>query len=176
MNKSLSGEIKAIPIFLIPRHHMKSNRERGCDGPDWADPHTAPTCSAAASRDPDTLSTLSNHNIPEPSRREPRCLKSLPTLPSALAFGSGTEERKMTDGKKKEGVDVRELRDVSSGSPSWAEPAAPSAEYRPKENKKKPVVPSWDEGDRLWEARRECQPRFRRSMADAGAWGFPGQG
>ncbi|KAJ1191578.1 hypothetical protein NDU88_000894 [Pleurodeles waltl] len=91
-----------------------------------------------------------------------------------LAFGSGAEERKTTDGEKKEGVDDGELRDVSSGSPSWAEPAAPSADYRPKENRKKPVVPSRDEGDRLREAGRESQPRFRRSVADTGAWGFLG--
>ncbi|KAJ1116631.1 hypothetical protein NDU88_004837 [Pleurodeles waltl] len=138
-----------------------------CDGPDWADPHTAPTCSAAASREPDALSSSSNHDITEPSQREPRCLKGPQTLPGRLAFGSDVEERKMTDGKKKEGVDDRESRDVSRGSPSWAEPAAPSADYRPKENTKKPVIPSRDEGDRLREAGRECQPHFRRSVAGA---------
>ncbi|KAJ1122526.1 hypothetical protein NDU88_001012 [Pleurodeles waltl] len=85
-----------------------------------------------------------------------------------LAFGSDVEERKTTDGKKKEGMEDRESRDVSRGSPSWAEPAAPSADYKPKENTKKPVVPSMDEGHRLREAGCECQPRFRRSVADAG--------
>ncbi|KAJ1102068.1 hypothetical protein NDU88_007126 [Pleurodeles waltl] len=65
-----------------------------------------------------------------------------------LAFGSDAEERKTTNGKKKEGVDDGESRDVSSGSPSWSEPVAQSADYRPKENTKKPVVPSRDEGEK----------------------------
>ncbi|KAJ1198916.1 hypothetical protein NDU88_002754 [Pleurodeles waltl] len=91
-----------------------------------------------------------------------------PTLPGVLAVGSVAEERKTTEGKKKEGMDDWESRDVCSGSPSWAEAAAPSADYSPKENTKKPVVPSRDEGDRLREAGRECQPHFRRSMADTG--------
>ncbi|KAJ1127147.1 hypothetical protein NDU88_005550 [Pleurodeles waltl] len=60
-----------------------------------------------------------------------------------LAFGSDAEERKTTDRKEKEGVDDGESRDVSRGSPSWAEPAAPSADYRPKENTKKLVVYEW---------------------------------
>ncbi|KAJ1137588.1 hypothetical protein NDU88_003986 [Pleurodeles waltl] len=156
--------------------HWGSRRSLwACDGPDWADPHTTPTCSAASSRDPDALSTSSNHGIPGPSRREPRRLKGLPTLPRLLAFGSGEEEKKTTDGTEKEGVDDRKLRDVSSGSSGCAGPTAPSADCRPKENRKKPVVPSGDEGDRLWEARLECSLRFRRSVADAGAWGLPGK-
>ncbi|KAJ1100307.1 hypothetical protein NDU88_005393 [Pleurodeles waltl] len=129
-----------------------------CDGPDWADPHTAPTCSAASFRDRDALSTSSNHGIRGLPRREPRCLRGLPTLPSWLAFGSGEEERKTTDGTKEEGVDDRKLRGVSSGSPGCAELTAPSADCRPQENRKKPVVPSGDEGNRLREkrGRRRC--------------------
>ncbi|KAJ1120188.1 hypothetical protein NDU88_008362 [Pleurodeles waltl] len=145
-----------------------------CDGPDWADPHTAPTCSAAASSELNAPSTSSNHNLPELSRREPRCLKGPPILPGLLASGSVAEERKTADREKKEGEDDRESRAVSSGSSSWAEATAPSADYSQKENTKKPVVPSRDEGDSLGEAGRKCQPRFRRSVADAGAWGFLG--
>ncbi|KAJ1147005.1 hypothetical protein NDU88_013256 [Pleurodeles waltl] len=163
------------PWGELGRGPMRRSLWGVCDGPDWADPHTAPTCSATASREPDALSASSNHDIPEPSRREPRCLKGPLTLPGRLAFGSVAEERETTDREKKEGVDDGESRDVSSRSPSWAEPAVPSAYHRPKENTKRPVVPSRDKGDRLREAGRECQPHFRRSVADAGVWGFWGR-
>ncbi|KAJ1169622.1 hypothetical protein NDU88_001513 [Pleurodeles waltl] len=171
---ALAGGRK-VPIKLPEAEINVPCLEQGvCDGPDWADPHTASTCSDDASRKPDALSASSNHDVPEPSRREPRCLKGPPTLPGVWKFGSVAEEKKTTDGDKKEGVDDGESRDISHGSPSWVEPATLSADYSPKENTKEPGVPSRDEGERLREAGRECQPRFRRSVADAGAWGFLG--
>ncbi|KAJ1151650.1 hypothetical protein NDU88_004430 [Pleurodeles waltl] len=95
-------------------------------------------------------------------------------LPGLLASGSAAEERKTAEREKQEGEDDGESRAVSSICSSWAEVTAPSADYSPEEEPKKPVVPSRDEGDNLREAGCECQPRFRRSVADAGAWGFRG--
>ncbi|KAJ1172966.1 hypothetical protein NDU88_004808 [Pleurodeles waltl] len=126
-----------------------------CDGPDWADPHTAPACSAASPRDPDEPSPSSNHGVRWPSQRQLRRLKGLPSLPTGMAIGSGEERRKTTNGTKEEDVDNRSLPGVSSGSLGCAEPTAPSADCRPKENRKKPVVPSGDGGDRLRGSRRE---------------------
>ncbi|KAJ1132221.1 hypothetical protein NDU88_010548 [Pleurodeles waltl] len=140
----------------------------------WADPHTAPIYSVAASSELDAPSTFSNPNLPELSRREPRCLKGPPILHGLLVSWTAAEERKMADREKKEGEDYGESRAISSSSSSWAEPTAASAVHSQEENTKKPVVPSRDEGENLREAERECQPRFRRSVADAGAWGFRG--
>ncbi|KAJ1117745.1 hypothetical protein NDU88_005942 [Pleurodeles waltl] len=115
-------------------------------------------------------SAFSNHNLPVLSRREPRCLKGPPSIPGLLASESVVEERKTADREKMEGKDDGESRAVSSGYTSSTEETAPSAGYC----QKKLAVPSRDEGDNLREAGRECQPRFRRSVADAGVWGFRG--
>ncbi|KAJ1188627.1 hypothetical protein NDU88_005386 [Pleurodeles waltl] len=139
-----------------------------CDGLDWADPHTAPTGSAAAYSELGVPSASSNHNLTELSQREPRCLKGPLILPGLLASGSVAEERKTADRDKTEGEDDGEFRAISSGPSSWVEVTAPSADYSRKENTKKPVVPSRDEGDSLREAGRECHRCFRRSVADAG--------
>ncbi|KAJ1117284.1 hypothetical protein NDU88_005484 [Pleurodeles waltl] len=145
-----------------------------CDGPDGADPHTAPTCSATASGDLNTLSTCSNHNLPGLRWRDAQCLKNLLLLPELLASRSAAVERKTADLEKQEGEDDGESRADSSGSSSGLEATVLSAEYTAEEEPKKPVVPSRDEGDDLREAGRECQPRFRRSVAVAGAWSFRG--
>ncbi|KAJ1172965.1 hypothetical protein NDU88_004807 [Pleurodeles waltl] len=80
-----------------------------------------------------------------------------------MAIGSGEERRKTTNGTKEEDVDNRSLPGVSSGSLGCAEPTAPSADCRPKENRKKPVVPSGDGGDRLRGSRREgAEPKWQR--------------
>ncbi|KAJ1160064.1 hypothetical protein NDU88_000566 [Pleurodeles waltl] len=81
-----------------------------CDGLDGADLHTAPTCPAAASSELDTPSTCSNPNLPELSRREPRCLKGQLILPGLLASGSAAEERKTADREKRGGKDDGESR------------------------------------------------------------------
>ncbi|KAJ1138355.1 hypothetical protein NDU88_004742 [Pleurodeles waltl] len=111
-------------------------------------------------------SRSSNHGVPWPSQRELRRLKGLPSLPEGIAIGSGEERRKTTDGTKEEDVDDRSLPGMSSGSPGCAEPTAPPADCRPKKNRRNPVVPFGDEGDRLRGARREDLPRLRRSVAD----------
>ncbi|KAJ1117283.1 hypothetical protein NDU88_005483 [Pleurodeles waltl] len=90
------------------------------------------------------------------------------------AIPSAAVERKTADLEKQEGEDDGESRADSSGSSSGAEVTVLSAVYTAEEEPKKPVVPSRDEGDDLREAGRECQPRFRRSVADAGAWSFRG--
>ncbi|KAJ1202134.1 hypothetical protein NDU88_005935 [Pleurodeles waltl] len=105
-------------------------------------------------------------------RQEPRCLKGPLLLPGLLPSGSAAEERKTADREKQEGEDDEETRALSSGSSGWTEATTLSANYTPEEEPKKPMVPSRDEGDNLREAGRKCQPRFRRSVADTGAWSF----
>ncbi|KAJ1176847.1 hypothetical protein NDU88_002114 [Pleurodeles waltl] len=107
-------------------------------------------------------------------QREARCIQGLLLLPELLASRSAAVERKTADIEKQEGEDDGESRADSSGSSSGAEATVPSAEYTAEEEPKKPVVPSRDEGDDLREAGRECQPRFRRRVADAAAWSFWG--
>ncbi|XP_069089276.1 uncharacterized protein [Pleurodeles waltl] len=109
-------------------------------------------------------SAFSNHNLPVLSRWEPRCLKGPPCIPGLLRAGSVAVERKTADREKTECKDDGESRAVSSGYSSRTEETAPSAGYC----QEKPVVPSRDEGDNLRKAGREWQPRFRRSVADAG--------
>ncbi|KAJ1084572.1 hypothetical protein NDU88_004718 [Pleurodeles waltl] len=113
------------------------------EGPDWADPHNAPACSAASPPDRDGPARSSNSGIPWPSQLELGRLKGLPSLPEESAIGSDEERRKTTDETKEEDEDNRSL-------------------------------PS--EGDRLRGASREYPPRFRRSVAEAGAGGLPEQG
>ncbi|KAJ1129202.1 hypothetical protein NDU88_007573 [Pleurodeles waltl] len=163
----------APPLFTAKGPGCKIHT---CDGPDWADPHTASACSAAFPRDPGELSPSSNHGLQGPSRRELGGLKDLPAFPTGWAIGSGKEKRSTADEKKEEDVEDRKRPGVPSGSSDCAEPTAPSADCRLKEYRKKPAVPSRDEEDRLRGVRREDPPRFRRSVAGTGAWGFPEQG
>ncbi|KAJ1109935.1 hypothetical protein NDU88_007292 [Pleurodeles waltl] len=161
-------------IHIKPSQTKHCMYIRDCDGPDGAGLHTAPTCSAAASGDLNMPSTCSNHNLPGLPRREARCSKGPLLLPELLASRSAAVERKTSDIEKQEGEDDGESRADSIVSSSGAEATMPSAEYTAEEEPKKPVVPSRVEGDDLWEAGRECQPRFRRSVADAGVWIFRG--
>ncbi|KAJ1105213.1 hypothetical protein NDU88_002621 [Pleurodeles waltl] len=150
--------------------------KHGCDGPDWADPHNAPACTAASPPDLDGPPRSSNRVVKCPSQRELGSLKGLPLLPGKRAIVSGVHKRKTTEETRKEVEDDRISPDVSRGSQGCAEPSAPFEGCGQKEKSRKPVVPFGDEGNRLRGARREYPPRFRRSMAEEGAWGHPEQG
>ncbi|KAJ1181494.1 hypothetical protein NDU88_006701 [Pleurodeles waltl] len=111
-----------------------------------------------------------------PSQRELGSLKGLPSLPKMMAIVSGVDKRKTTEETRDEDEDNRISPEVSGGSQGCVEPSAPFEGYRQKEKSRKPVVPFEDEGNRLRGARHEYPPRFRRRVAEAGAWGHPEQG
>ncbi|KAJ1185138.1 hypothetical protein NDU88_001933 [Pleurodeles waltl] len=147
-----------------------------CDGADWADPHNAPACSAASPPDLDGPPRSSNRGVPCPSQQELGCLKGLPSLPWEKVIGSGVHKRKTTEQTREKDEDDRSPPDVSGGSQGCAEPSAPFKGCGQKDKSRKPVVPFGDEGNRLRGARRKYPSCFRRSVAEAGAWGLPEQG
>ncbi|KAJ1203467.1 hypothetical protein NDU88_007253 [Pleurodeles waltl] len=138
--------------------------------------HIAPACSAASPPDPDGPPRSSNCVVKCPSQRELESLKGLPSLPEGKAIGSGVDKRKTAEETREEDEDDRSSPDVSGGSQGCVEPSAPHKGCGQKVKSRKPVVPFGDEGNRLRGARREYPPRFRRSVAEAGAWGHPEQG
>ncbi|KAJ1124705.1 hypothetical protein NDU88_003154 [Pleurodeles waltl] len=85
----------------------------------------------------------------------------------------GVPERKMTEEMTEK--DERTPTDLSGGSRGCTEPSAPF-ECGKKEKIRKPAVPIGNEESRLRGAGREYPPRFRRSVAESGAWEYPEQG
>ncbi|KAJ1115626.1 hypothetical protein NDU88_003848 [Pleurodeles waltl] len=146
-----------------------------CDGPDWADPHNAPACTDASPADPDGPPRSSNHVIRCPHQWEPGRLKGLPPLPGKRAIESGVPKRKTTEETTEKDEDDRTTPDVSGGSKGRAEPSTPF-ECCGKKKSRKPAVPIGDEENSLRGAGREYPPRFRRRVAEAGAWEYPEQG
>ncbi|KAJ1134658.1 hypothetical protein NDU88_001109 [Pleurodeles waltl] len=159
--KATKPKVDAILDLLL--------RPCGCGGPDWADPHSAPACSATSPPDPDGPSHSSNRGVPWPSQQEFGRLKGLPSLPEESAIGSGAGKRKTTEETKGEDEDDRSSTDVSVRASGCVEPSAPSKGCGQKERSRKLMAPFGDEGDRLRGERREYPPRFRRSVAEAGA-------